>query len=338
MNPNKAILTTLTGATALLSVGCIDLVEIEVLRPAEIQVNESIQTIVVIDRAAPKNFGEELLAGVEGLGSVEGLLADREARASAIQTVVSGLQESPRFEVITVNINTKNYGTSIWDRPLERWEAIDICMAVDCDGIISLDAFDSDTSVTEVIELAESMDGDNDAEEIIWYQLTRETNTVATWRFYDGFTGGMVDERREHRVGNFLDASGATFEEALAGLPDGRSVVKGLAEQSAEDYTSRIAPRFETVYRHLYSKGSEAIEHGSDLFDAGDLDGATAIWAECAESDWSEESGKCLFNLAISKEARGDLEGAYVDAMEAHRLLGDSRTRNYVRELASLRQ
>ena len=338
MNVSNGFLTALTPAVALLCVGCIDLVEIEVLRPAEIQVTDDIQTIIVIDRAAPKNFGEEILAGVEGLGSAEGLLADKEARSSAIRAMVSGLESSPRFEVIHANVNGRDYGSSVWDRPMDRWQAIDLCMAVDCDGIVSLDAFDSDTSITELIDVIGNADGENDAEEILWYQLTRETNTVATWRFYDGFHGGIVDEIREHRVGNFFDASGSTFEEALAGLPDGRSVVKGLAEQSADEYVSRIAPRYETVYRHLYSKGSDAIEAGSDAFDAGQLEEAIAIWTDCAQSDWSEERGRCTFNLAVSKEARGDLEGAYADAVEAHRLLGAERTRNYVRELASLKQ
>jgi tetratricopeptide (TPR) repeat protein len=315
-----------------------DLVEIEVLRPAEVEFPADIQTIIVIDRAAPKNFGEELLAGVEGLGSAEGLLADQEARDSAISAMKEGLRDSPRFEVIEASVNTRDYGTSIWDVSMQPWEVIDLCVRVQCDGIVSLDAFDSDTSISEVLELAEGIDGENDAAEVIWYELTRTTNTVATWRFYDAYTGDSMDALREHRVGNILDASGATFEEAIAGIPDGRSVVKGLAEQSAEDYASRIAPVYETVYRHLYSTGSEAIEAGSDAFDAGQLEQAIGIWEQCAQSDWSDEKGRCLFNLAVSYESRGDLDTAYVHAMEAHDLLGHTRTLNYVRELASLWQ
>ena len=157
------LLTLPLIASAALTSACMDLVEIEVLRPAEVQFPEDIQTILVIDRAGPKNFGEELLAGVEGLGSAEGLLADKEAREAAISSMKEGLRDSPRFNVIDASIHTQEYSTSIWDISMPAWEVIDLCIAVQCDGIVSLDAFDSDTSVTEVIELAESMDGEKDA-------------------------------------------------------------------------------------------------------------------------------------------------------------------------------
>ena len=318
MHRTKNILGLTLPITAVFAMGCMDLVEIEVLRPAEVDFPSDIQTLIVIDRSAPKDAWEELFSGVEGLGSAEGLLADKEARAAAIETIKEGLDASPRFEVIDLDVNTHAFGTSIFDTAMTPNQAMDLCIQVHCDGIVSLDAFDSDTRLTEVIDVLEATE---DAEAILWYQLTRTTNTVATWRFYDGVTGVAMDEVREHRIGSILDAEGDTFEEALAGIPDGRSIVKGLSTQSAEEYVTRIAPMYETVYRHLYSIGSAALEAGSDAFDSGDMNAAIAIWESCAQSTWMEEKGRCTFNLAVSHEARGDLNAAYRLAVEANDIL-----------------
>lgn len=337
MRATKKIIGLTLPLTSLFTMGCMDLVEIEVLRPAQVEFPSDIQTLIVVDRASPKDGWEELLSGVEGLGSAEGILADKEARSAAIQAIKEGLSESPRFEVIDADISTRAFGSSIFDKPMTPNQAMDLCIEVQCDGIVSLDAFDSDTRLTEVIDVLEGMDGENDAEDMLWYQLTRTTNTVATWRFYDGLTGVVMDEVREHRLGSILDAEGDTLEEALAGIPDGRSIVKGLSIQSAEEYLTRIAPMYETVYRHLYSTGSEAIEAGSVAFDAGDMNAAIVIWESCAQSSWTEEQGRCTFNLAVSHEARGNMEEAYALATEAHALLGAIRTGNYVTELDSLR-
>jgi hypothetical protein len=337
MSPNRSLFTTMITSAALLSTACIDLVEIEVLRPAEIDVPEDIQTVIVIDRAAPLNFGEEVMSGVEGLGTAEGLLADREARQRAIQTVVEGLKASPRFHVVEAHVDTKDYGTSIWDVPMNSWEVIDLCATVQCDGVVSLDAFDSDTYIDERVEITEVEDEDGYTVEEIWFELSQETTSVSTWRVYDGFTGQVVDELRDHRVGESSYASGPTFEDAFRDLADARFIVRDLGHESAQHYVSRIAPVYETVYRHLYSTGSAAIVAGSDAFDAGDMDGAIEIWTQCSTSTLDEEKGRCLFNLAVSQEARGDLDAAYNNAVEAHRLLGDYRTNDYVRELASLK-
>ena len=200
MNPTQRILGLTLATSACLLTACGDYAEVQVLRPAEIQIVEDIQTVVVIDRAAPRNFGEELLSGVEGLGSGEGILADRESRTAAVQEVINVLTESPRFDVRHVFIDTHEYGSSIWDSPMDPWEVQSLCAIHSCDGVISLDAFDSDT---DVFELIETLDADSEAEvaaNIATYILRRETNTVATWRFYDGFNGRILDSLREHRV------------------------------------------------------------------------------------------------------------------------------------------
>jgi hypothetical protein len=337
MNPTQKILGLTLATSACLLTACGDYAEVQVLRPAEIQIVEDIQTVVVIDRAAPRNFGEELLSGVEGLGSGEGILADRESRTAAVQEVINVLTESPRFDVRHVFIDTHEYGSSIWDSPMDPWEVQSLCAIHSCDGVISLDAFDSDT---DVFELIETLDADSEAEvaaNIATYILRRETNTVATWRFYDGFNGRILDSLREHRVGDITDAEGESWEEAVAGLPDGRSIVKGLATQSAEDYVSRIAPVFEDVLRPLYSKGGSFLEVGIQAFRMGDMEQANALWEEGTLSADPEEQGRCFYNVAVSREVTGDLTGAYDAAVEAHRILRNGRTQSYMHELNSLR-
>jgi hypothetical protein len=337
MNPKELFIVTTLASSACLLTACGDYAEVTVLRPADVQIVEDIRTLVVIDRAAPRNFGEELLSGVEGLGSGEGILADREARASAIQEVINVLTESPRFEVIHSSVDTHEYGTSIWDSPMDPWDVQSLCSVYLCDGVISLDAFDSDTDVFELVEALDAESEEEAAVNVAEYILRRETKTVATWRFYDGFNGEIIDSLREHRVGNIFDADGETWEQAVAGLPDGRSVVKGLATQSGGDYVSRIAPVFEDVLRTLYSKGGASVEAGIEAFRMGEMDRAAEIWAEGTLVAESEDRGRCYYNLAVALEVSGDIYAAYDAAVEAHRILRAGRTQSYMHELSTLR-
>ena len=100
-----------------------------------------------------------------------------------------------------------------------------------------------------------------------------------------------------------------TFEAASC-LPDGRSVVKGLANDSARDYAARIAPLWERVYRPIYGKGSALLEQARDAVNAGDIGYAVTLWTEAARSASIDESGRALYNLAVAAEQRGDLAGA----------------------------
>ena len=156
MKPHALFSTPLIVATAVLSTACGDVIEVDVLRPAEVEVGTHIQRVMVIDRAAPKNFGEELLAGVEGLTTAEGLLADKEARGVIIDEVIAILEESPRFDVVYAYPSKYEINSTIWDTSLDRWEVMNLCDQYGCDGIISLEAIDSDSDIFDLTEVITS--------------------------------------------------------------------------------------------------------------------------------------------------------------------------------------
>lgn len=319
---------------ALLTLACSPTLTVDVLQPAEVELPQEVQRIVVVDAAAPSSTGQEILSGLEGLVSAEGLYSDRDAREAALQELVAVLDSSPRYEAVLVDTIE---GTSIWDKELSHHAISDVAYAWDADAVLALTAFDSDSDITELVEAVVPNKDESEAEqaeEIVKYILTRDTKIVASWTVYDA-DGYALDRLREHRLGSVFDAEGETIEEALAGLPDGRSVVRGLALDAAREYGARIAPLWIEVDRPMY--GEEELSPGVRMAQSGDMAGAIRFFQETIRSTGDLElAGKASYNLAVCHEAKGSLSLALAHAEQAHDLIGRSRTGDYVSELAWL--
>lgn len=314
--------------------GCSPSVQVDVLRPAEIPLPKGLERVVVADRAAPKNTGEHILSFIEGVLTAEGIHADRSGREAAVASVTDLIVQSPRFEVVGV-IGEDQISTSIWDNDLAADEAVDVCREWDCDLIVALDAFDSDSSILDLTEAILDADG-HPVDDIVNYVARRETRLTTAWEVYDGRDGGPLDAFREVQVGNMFDAQGHTWEDALIGLPDGTSVVTGLGSDAGLDYAHRIAPLWESVDRPLYAKGSDSLEKGGDRARQGDLEGAVSEWEADFDAADGEIAGKCLYNAAVAAEKGQDLEWALALARRAESRHPAWRITAYADELQGL--
>jgi hypothetical protein len=308
--------------------------DVQVLRPAEIELPDDVERVLVADRAAPKDTAEHIMSFIEGVLTAEGIWADSEGRAAAVEEVAAVIDESPRFEVVGV-LGEGEVSTSIWDRDLPAAEAVDLCRTWDADAVVALDAFDSDSDILDLTPVVTAAPEDV-AEEIAWYIARRETRLLTSWEVYDGRDGDPLDAFREVDIGNMFDAEGETWEEALAGLPDGTSVVRGLALDSADDYGGRIAPVWETVRRPIYARGYPLLEEAGDDVRAGDLDASLARWEGAFDARDDELAGKCLYNAAVLAEYRGDLDEALDLAEKAEERLPNYRIASYTDEISEL--
>lgn len=307
-------------------------VDVKVLRPPEIVLPEDIVDLVIVDRAAPKNTGEHVMSFIEGVLTAEGLYADRDGRNAAIAEIQDTLRGSPRYNVLGV-LGEGEVSTSIWDANAAPAEIVKLCDQYGCDAIVALDAFDSDS---DILDLTSTIATANNAGDYAEYMARRDTKLMTSWDVYDGLDGLTLDAYRDIEVGNIFDARADTWEEALEGLPDGRSVVKGLALDAATDYGGRIAPLWETVRRPLYGKGHDALEAAADHVRQDDLTGAVAIWETHFEDADGELAGKCLYNAAVAAEQVGDVDGALVLANQAEKRLSNNRISRYAAELHTL--
>lgn len=307
-------------------------VDVEVLRPPEILLPNDVQTLLIVDRAAPKNTGEHVMSFIEGLLTAEGLYADRDGRNAAIAEMQNVLKGSPRYDVLGV-LGEGDVSTSIWDNDAAPAEIVKLCDQYACDAVVALDSFDSDS---DILDLTETIASGPDAGEVLAYMARRDTKLLTSWDVYDGLDGLSLDAFRDLEYGNIFDAEGDTWNDAMAGLPDGRSVVKGLALDAALDYGGRIAPLWETVRRPIYGRGDDALEAAADHVRKNDLDGAVGIWSAKFDAADAELAGKCLYNAAVVAEQQGDLDGALALARDAEKKLSNGRISRYSAELATL--
>ncbi|MFK7929600.1 MAG: DUF6340 family protein, partial [Myxococcota bacterium] len=259
-------------------------------------------------------------------------LADKEARLDAGDEVTAMLDSSPRYTAIPGPSDLDE--TSIWDKGLTRQTVAELADRYDVDAVLALEAFDSDSDVIDVGALARAESSEDVAEEVAWYILERRTEVLTSFRVYDA-DGDVIDGLREYRAGNVFDAEGETLEATLAGLPDGRSVVRGLALDASRDYAGRVAPLWETVDRPLY-RGHPALEAGNDAAMSGNAALARESWESLVSGVDQEVAAQACFNLAVLAESEGELAMALDLATLSVDKSWSGRADTYVSELQAL--
>lgn len=271
-----ALLTSSTAAHA-------GRVSVEVLTPAQVDVPTAVHRVAVVDRSAARNAGQALLGTLEGAVTGEGIRGDRDAARDAVQTMIAQLQASPRFEVVLLDASKKELQSSLWDKGMSAELARDLC-ARRCDGIVSLEAFDSDNNADGV--------------------GVRSGRGVATWRFYDGRTGAVLDSERQNTANWGASGGGVLIDMAL-----NNDQVARMGQASAMAYASRIAPTWQWERRKLFGS-SRGLRQGLRHAKAGDWAGAIRTWEAVAAQSTGKRKGKAQYNLAVALEAQGELDQA----------------------------
>ena len=100
-------------------------IKIETIEPAEINVPNHIESIIIVNRTSPKksNKIENIL---EGILSGEMIGVDKQSSEDCINSLKLEMINSPRFTLIhTESIEFKGSGTAAMSSPL-KWEKIDV--------------------------------------------------------------------------------------------------------------------------------------------------------------------------------------------------------------------
>ncbi|MEO0601709.1 MAG: DUF6340 family protein [Myxococcota bacterium] len=322
--------------TVVISVssGCASTINLEVLRPAALAVPREVQTIAVVDRSKAKNFGQGLLGAIEGALTGEEIGADTEGRASARQGLAQSLALSPRFNVVTPSLTPRGADSSLFDTADLSWrQARRICQRSNCEGIVTLEAFDSDkVDDVQVGERTETVDGKERT--VRTFEVERRLSVLTSWRLYDVPNQQVLDDLRETSFSRSWTSSGDTREAAFAGLPSQTQMVSNVAFEAGRAYGQRIAPSYVWVSRRYFGRGDPTFKEARSRVRGLDWDGAAKLWRRLRKSDDPKLRGKAFFNLALFHEVNGRLDMAMQQAQRANRLLDRGLTRRYVSTLA----
>ncbi len=319
------------------TIGCSPSVKLRVLEPAAVAVPPHIDTVAVVARTRPSTGGQKVLNVLEGALTGEAIGTDREGAARAKQGVVAALAESPRYDVVVPPLELQGVGSGVSAPPL-AWQRVErICEDVGAQGLVVLEAFDTDSHIDESVE---NRTRTNDAGKEVHYKVfhaQRHTHMASTWRFYDASTRLLLDELYDHANSRSWEESGDTPEVARSKLPAQLETVRHVAFDAGEDYGRRIAPSWLWVRRAYYGRGDPGLKQAKKHVKATQWAQAEAIWQELTESEDPTIQGKALFNLALAREREGELDRAAELSRQADALLDKGRSRDYVSTLETRR-
>lgn len=313
---------------SLAASACAPVVQLEVMRAADVTIPTHVQTVAVVDRSGAKNVGQGILGALEGAVSGEAIGADTEGRREAMRGLVETLRSGPRFQVVQpVGIEAER---SLFDRELSWTGAREICARAGCDAIVALEAFDSDSALDHRTRDVQQTLSDGTKVTRTEHSAERRTRVLAAWRVYDPDNAAILDDVRDRVDTRTWTETGDTREAAAARLPAQGQTVALVGYDAGASYARRIAPTPVLVTRTLYARGDDTLKQARPYVRARDWAGAARLWEGLAEHPDPKIRGRARYNLAIAAEVEGRLDRAAELARDAAVLLRNGRARAYV--------
>ena len=181
----RTLILSIPLLTALWTVGCGSAITLRMLEPAAVTVPPHVETVALVDRSRPAPAGEGALGVLEGLFTGEAIGVDTEGRARALEGLGAGLNNSPRFRVVRTITSRDEVESSLFDEGLSWGAATELCAAIGCQGIVALEAFDSDSHMDTKVEREKYKDDEGNWHSKAVHKAQRTTRVLAAWRLYD---------------------------------------------------------------------------------------------------------------------------------------------------------
>ncbi|MCB9674998.1 MAG: hypothetical protein H6737_07770 [Alphaproteobacteria bacterium] len=313
--------------------GCQHDVNLRVLRPADVTLPADVQRIAVLNRSRPGNTGQGVLDTIEGIVTGEAPGMDREGSTAAVHGVVDVLRDSPRFDAAIPLVDQSRFPSDIFDKPLTRSQVKQICRQNQCDALVALDAFDTDSVVSFSSHTQTETDDHGREINVVVHDAVRDTRVVTSWRLYYAKDGTVLDEVRDYSNGRSWSATGRTRAAAAASLANPYDTARVVGSTTGRVYGQRIAPLYVWVDRIYYGGSDPRFKEAKRHAKANDWKGAKRIWEKMVKDDKRRVRGKALYNLALIAEIDGDLFEARRLAKKAAVQLANGQSRSYVRIL-----
>ncbi len=298
---------------------------IQVMQPAQINVPQSVKTLVVVNHTIPINGWWNIL---EGILTGEMIEQDKRGKAEALKGLVSRMTESTRFKVINSSETFEGKGSITgltFPEPLD-WRTIEnLCKKYKADAVLSLEYFDSDYIVTNVQKMV-----DKEGKQVPEYHAQGVANIDIGFRIYSPKDKNIFDEQsyKHRRVWN---AVGSTATDAALHLMAKSEAVFAAGYDAGMSYAERITPHYVWVDRMYYKKGkkSEDIKIGARQAEVDQWDTAAKTWMNALNSPHKKDPGRAAYNIALAYEMQGDLKKALEWAQKSYSTYGNNHGREY---------
>ena len=295
-------------------------VRFSAIEPADINIPEHIEQVMVLDRSAPSkaNQAENIL---DGLLSGESIGLDSQGAKKCVRALENSLNNSPKFSLIASDaISLKGTGTSEFPNPL-KWKKIQkITKDYNTDALIVLETFDSSSSIMDLGIREQKIKKDGKWIIVPKNVVALDIEVQAGWRIYDIENQKIIDEKRFFDQKSF-ERTGNSFLSAKQKLPSLNSAVSDAAYFSGEQFYLRISPHYIIISREYYKnlkniKGYKVkSEQANNFFveasrkvQKNDWEGASKIWKMFVSHENNQIASRACFNMALASEANGKIK------------------------------
>jgi len=316
---------------------CMKSVSINTLRPADINIPNEIQSIVLVDRTA---YEKDAIGIIEGVITGEGINEDQDGVMTMFSSLQNSLRISPRFDVIMASerLRGQNILGSFPD-PLD-WRQIDqLTRKYNADALLAIEIFDSNFIVTngkrKNTRTVEDEDGNKVEEEYTEFFAEGVGNTRIGLRLYDKENRTVIDQDI-YTENKTWEASATSLKEALAQLIDKSQATKYLAQSVGNTYARKIAPMPVRISRSYYAKPKKNsyLSKGARQAGVNQWESAISTWKTgLRNTSDTKASGRMAYNIAVGYEILGDLFQAHEWAGRAYVDYGNKNGRSYASQL-----
>lgn len=338
LNMKKVLFAAFALALILSSCGGQKPVMINTLRPADLAIDQSIQTILLVDRTKPSKRDNWLNIG-EGVLTGEMPAQDKAAAQEALNSLKNALQTSPRFEVLIASERLEgNSLTAAFPDPLAEHLQFNMINRYQADALIVLEVMDSDFIITEGKRKVKRKVGEGKNRREIevdeWY-AQGVGNIKVGLRFYNPRNKELIDQQMISQT-NTWEGAADSKAGAIAALISRADAVRHLCGKIGHDYAYKVAPMPITLRRVFYTKSKESpeLEEGGRMAEVGQWKEAIAVWeAGIPRATEQKDRGRMAYNIAVAYEVLGDLTQAKAWAQNAYSKYGNKTARTYAAQL-----
>ncbi|WP_339923958.1 DUF6340 family protein [uncultured Cyclobacterium sp.] len=335
--PNSEIVKCLLFVLILMAFGsCTKNVSITRLMPAEINVPNKIQRLLIVDRTKPESQG---VAIIEGILTGEMPFEVKNAIDCTVASIHQELNTSPRYEIIRANERLiGGLFSQTFPAPLNREIVRNLCMRYETDAVLTLEKFSSDFVITDKkITIKKKIGKDENAKtiEVPGIMVEGVASVQVGFRLYDPESGNILDQ---HDMGktNAWSAEAETRAQAMVLLIEKAQATRFVGQMAGATYARRIAPMYIDINRTFYSKSKKypALEKGGRYAEVDEWENAISNWEEGLSLPGDDKTyGKLCYNISLGHEVLGDLYLAKDWAARAYTQYGFKPGRTYAKEL-----
>lgn len=301
--------------------------QMQILKPATINVPTEIKQVGIINRSLPEK-GQGAMNVLEGLVTGESIGADREGSMECMRGLAAGLNSNPRFTAVLIEgVDFRGTGTRQWPEFLD-WNQVDeLCERFRVDAIVALETFDSDM---ELRKSSADVERTIDKKKVIVkeYYADLSMNVRSGWTIYKP-EGRQIIDRNAFNDEMSWRESGDTPDQVLGKLPSKRRSINESGYYSGRQYGRRISPTWVTESRTYFRKANDDFKVASKYVKQDRWNDAIAIWKKYTLNTDPKIAGRAAYNMALASEVEGNLSLALEWANRAWQQHGLKKARHY---------